>query len=87
MTSLNFNSARLAAAVALAALALGTGSAGALSNKVKNACSNDYYKFCPSHPVGSTSLDQCMRQVGKRLSPRCIDALRDSGEIRRSAKR
>jgi len=76
-----------AAACAFAIVTLSAGSAFAVTDRVKNACSNDYFKFCPSHAVGSTSLRQCMRQVGKRLSPRCVDALVDSGEIRRTARR
>ena len=86
MATNKLRTARMAAGVALAALALGTGSAGAVSDKVKNACQSDYYKFCPSHPVGSTTLRQCMRSVGKRLSARCIDALADAGEIRKPSK-
>ncbi len=79
--------ATIATGLALAAFALGAAPAGAVSDRVKNSCSNDYFKFCPSHAVGSASLRQCMRQVGRRLSPRCIDALVDSGEIKRTAKR
>ena len=83
MTASKRSTARIAIGLGLAALALSAGSVGAVTDKVRNACSNDYYKFCPSFAVGSTSLRQCMRQVGRRLSPRCIDALVDSGEIKR----
>jgi hypothetical protein len=82
-----FRTATMAAGVALAAFALGAGTAGAVSDRVRTSCSNDYFKFCPSHAVGSASLRQCMRQVGSRLSPRCIDALVASGEIKRTARR
>lgn len=83
MTPTKSRSARLAAGLALAALALSAGTAGAVTERVKNACSKDYHKFCPSHAVGSTSLRACMRQVGRGLAPRCIDALVASGEIKR----
>lgn len=83
MTVSKRSTARTALGLGLVALALSAGAAGAVSGKVKNACSADYYKFCPSFAVGSTSLRQCMRQVGRRLSPRCVDALVDSGEIKR----
>ena len=83
MTPTRLRPQRLAAGLALAALALSAGTAGAVSDRVKNACSNDYYKFCPSHAVGSSSLRACMRQVGRGLAPRCIDALVASGEIKR----
>lgn len=87
MATGKFRTASMAAGLAFAAVALAAGSAGAVSDRVKNSCSNDYFKFCPSHAVGSSSLRQCMRQVGSKLSPRCIDALVASGEIKRTAKR
>ncbi len=86
MADTKLRTMRLAAGLALATLAFSAGTAGAVTDRVKNACSNDYFKFCPSHAVGSASLRQCMRQVGRRLSPKCIDALADSGEIRRPSK-
>ena len=75
--------APLAVGLALVAASITAGPAQAVTEQVKNACKNDYFKFCPSHPVGSTTLRQCMRSVGKRLSSRCVDALVSSGEIRR----
>lgn len=73
----------LAAAVA-AGFALAAGQpAHAVSGKVREACGADYKRFCPSYPPESAKARQCMRQVGKRLSVGCIDALVDAGEIRR----
>jgi hypothetical protein len=57
--------------------------AHAVSGKVREACGADYQRFCPSYPPDSAKARQCMRQVGKRLSVGCIDALADAGEIRR----
>ena len=74
-------------AVALTVTLVTAGAAMAASARVERACKNDYFQFCPSYEVGSPGLRNCMRQAGKRLSPRCIDALRDSGEIPRNKKR
>jgi hypothetical protein len=77
----------LAAAVALGALALSAAPSAAVSGRVETACKDDYFKFCPAYSVGTPQLRACMRQVGRRLSPRCIDALVDSGEISRKSLR
>jgi hypothetical protein len=61
--------------------------AGAVNQRVRNACKDDYFRFCPAYAPDTAELRSCMRQVGKRLSPRCVDALVDSGEIRRSQAR
>jgi hypothetical protein len=74
-------------ALALGTAALCASSAMAASARVERACKNDYLQFCPSYEVGSAGLRSCMRQAGKRLSPRCIDALRDSGDIPRNKRR
>lgn len=77
----------VAVAVALSAALAAASAASAASPRVERACKNDYFQFCPSYEVGSAGLRNCMRQAGKRLSPRCIDALRDSGEIPRNRRR
>lgn len=74
-------------ATALGAILVSASVATAASPRVERACKNDYLQFCPSYEVGSPGLRSCMRQAGKRLSPRCIDALRDSGEIPRGKRR
>lgn len=80
--------ARYAAAIlALGTVVIGATAASAASAKVERACRSDYLQFCPAYEVGSAGLRSCMRQAGKRLSPRCIDALRDSGEIPRGKRR
>lgn len=79
------NVLRLSAATLV--VVLGAAAASAASAKVERACKNDYFQFCPSYEVGSAGLRSCMRQAGKRLSPRCIDALRDSGEIPRGKRK
>lgn len=75
-------------AAALLALSLAPGgTAFAQSARVKSACSGDYGRFCPSYPVGSAQLRQCMRSHGKSLSRDCVDALVDAGEIPRKSVR
>ncbi len=77
------------AVLALAAGIVATAApASAQDARVRSACSGDYHRYCPSYPVGSTQLRSCMRAVGKRLTPACVDALVASGEIpRKDAKR
>jgi adenylate kinase len=83
--NLRATSLGLALGIAAAALVmLPAGDARAQSARVKAACSGDYGRFCPSYPVGSAQLRQCMRANGKSLSRDCIDALVDDGEIKRS---
>lgn len=69
---------------AVLAMAGAVSEAQAQSARVKAACSGDYGRFCPSYPVGSAKLRQCMRSHGKSLSRDCVDALVDEGEIKRS---
>lgn len=80
----------LAAAIAVVAggLVFSDTTANAQSARVRSACAGDYHRFCPAYAVGSPQLRSCMRTVGKRLSPACLDALVDSGEIpRKDARR
>ena len=58
--------------------------AWAVSATVQKACKRDYYRFCPSYSIGTPQLTACMRRAGRRLSPRCVSALRRSGQLRRS---
>lgn len=76
-----------APALALGVIVASSGSALAQDARVRSACSSDYHRYCPSYPVGSTQLRSCMRAVGKRLQPACLDTLVDSGEISRKQAR
>jgi hypothetical protein len=67
----------------LAVFAIAGGEASAHSAVVKAACKTDYYKFCPSYKMDTPQLKACMRSAGGNLSPRCIDALANAGEIPR----
>jgi hypothetical protein len=79
----------IAATVALATLALFAGEAGAVSSRVRAACEKDYYRFCPKYEVGTPQLKHCMAQAGRRraLTPRCLDALIDAGDVPRKYRK
>ena len=77
--------AALALAVGLTS-AFATG-ASAYNDRVHNNCKGDYLNFCSAHPVGSTGLRRCMEANGRNLSPRCVNALVDAGEIPRKFRR
>jgi hypothetical protein len=70
-------------ALALGALVSLSTAASAYSDRVQNNCKGDYLNFCSAHPVGSTGMRRCMEANGKSLSPKCLSALVDSGEIPR----
>lgn len=72
-----------AAGAVVVALAISAAPASAQNASVRSACAGDYQRFCPSYAVGSTQLRSCMRGMGRRLSPGCVDALVDSGEVSR----
>lgn len=67
---------------AVVALAFSTSHAFAVSLAVKLACKDDYYAHCSQHAVGSPGVRKCMRDVGPRLSSRCLGALADAGMIK-----
>ena len=56
-------------------------SASAVSERLKNACRNDYYAHCGDHAVGSSSLRFCMRRAQDRLSRQCLKELVAAGEV------
>ena len=69
------------AAAGLSALVVSNVGAYAVSNRVKAACQDDYLHHCSAYEVGSESLRQCMRKIGRGLSTSCIAALVQEGEI------
>ncbi|CAA2138718.1 hypothetical protein [Hyphomicrobium sp. ghe19] len=62
-------------------LVLSSGSAFAVSQAVKDACSSDYAAYCSQHKVGSEAARQCMREHRKMLTESCIHALGKSSEV------
>jgi len=75
----------LTSAVVVAAMLLASGPAGAISQRVKNACKSDYFRHCPAYHVGTPQLRTCMTKAGKRkqLSRQCLRALIDNGQVPR----
>ncbi len=57
---------------------------GPFSQRVRNACKNDYNRFCPNYNLYSHELRRCMQAAGKAISQGCIRALVDAGEVPRS---
>src|SRR5262245_36342224 len=69
-------------AVAVLAGTLSTASlAGPITDGEKQYCAYDYRQYCNQDGLGSQLLALCMRQHGKELSPECIKALEDGGEV------
>lgn len=52
-----------------------------VTQRVKNACKNDYLAYCSQHAVGSSALRTCMRGAQNSLSKTCLEALVDDGEV------
>lgn len=67
--------------VLVAAVAVQATSAEAVSRSVRIACFSDYLANCSAHSVGTPELRKCMRDVGSRLSKRCVNALVAAGEV------
>lgn len=68
--------------IAVAAGMLSTAAfAGPVTDEEKQYCAHDYRQFCNEDGLGSNLLALCMRQHGKELSPQCIKALEDAGEV------
>jgi len=44
-------------------------------------CDVDYRQYCNQDGLGSQLLAICMKDHGKELSPECIKALEDAGEV------
>ena len=75
----------VASAVIIAAMIIASVSAGAVNQRVRTACKNDYFRHCPAYEVGTAKLRTCMTKAGKRkqLSHRCLRALIDAGQVPR----
>ena len=68
----------------IASLALGltaTAAHAEVNEAVKNACRDDYHKFCDKMEVGSPELRTCMKSHATELSHGCLQALVDNKEV------
>ncbi len=69
------------ATVVLSALILTSSSASAYGPKVRKFCANDYFDHCNLHKLGTPELRTCMRKAGSKLTPSCVNALIQEGEV------
>jgi hypothetical protein len=69
------------AAIAFAAWLLAASSANAYGAKVRKFCANDYFDNCNLHKLGTPELRACMRKAGPKLTPSCVNALVEEGEV------
>lgn len=83
MNATQLTSTLLGTALALSVLAQGVTPTYAYSERLRNACYEDYVRFCPSYKENSPKLRSCMRSHGRSLSKTCIRALIDAGYISR----
>lgn len=72
---------RLFAIAALSAGLVATGACAEVNEAVKNACRDDYHKFCDALEVGSEELRACMRKNATELSKECLTALVEHKEV------
>ena len=68
-------------AIIVASSLLVPSSASAYGQKVRKFCANDYMDNCHIHRLGTPELKACMRKAGAKLSPRCVNALVEEGEV------
>lgn len=72
----------------VALLAMGgsfvTGTTAAQADRVRNACSGDYHRFCSQYRPDSSQMRACMQANGRSLSNGCISALVDAGIVDRA---
>lgn len=62
-------------------------STSAQADRVRNACSGDYHRFCSQYSPNSSQMRACMQANGRSLSSGCINALVDAGIIDRRVVR
>jgi len=55
--------------------------AGPVTQEESQNCAYDYRQYCNQDGLGSQLLALCMKDHGKELSPQCIKALEDAGEV------
>jgi adenylate kinase len=62
-------------------LGLAPNGAGAVSERLKNACRDDYRANCSAFDVGTEELRACMRANRHKLSKICVRELGRSDEV------
>ena len=76
----------LGASIMLAWLALPAEAARTYhySERVQQACGNDYRAHCGEYGIETSALRLCMRKVGQQLSNACVNALVADGQVSRA---
>ena len=75
------NNYRMTVLIIFAAI-LFTASAAEATGKRK--CAEDYRRFCSQWGLETRGLQNCMRQHGDQLTPRCIKGLIQAGAVSQS---
>jgi hypothetical protein len=52
----------------------------AITERLKDACRNEYYAYCSQYEVGSDGLRSCMRAAQDQLSQGCLKEMVAAGE-------
>lgn len=73
----------LKAGVGFAMFTIVTMPAAAVDDRVRSACTGDYFAYCSQHDPDGPGVRRCMRANAARLSPTCQNALIQSGEASR----
>jgi hypothetical protein len=63
------------------------GTSVANADRVRDACTSDYLRFCSQYKPESSQTRACMRANGRSLSSGCINALVDAGIVDRRVVR
>lgn len=63
------------------AVVLSTTAFAEINDAVRNACRDDYHKFCDKLEVGTPELRACMKTNATSLSQGCLQALVDNKEV------
>lgn len=71
---------RILIAASLAAV-LASPALAEVNDAVRNACRDDYHKFCDKLEVGTPELRTCMKKNALELSQGCLQALVDNKEV------
>jgi hypothetical protein len=53
----------------------------AITQRVKDACRDEYFSFCSAYAVGSQELRACMDKAQDQFSQRCLQELVAAGEV------
>jgi hypothetical protein len=55
--------------------------AAPLTKLERQACRDDYKKFCSEYGLETSALRSCMDRAGQKLSKQCVRALIQAGEV------